>query len=91
MTLFLNAAKARTIDFKAGDVGFVPRTMGHYIENTGDTDMVFLELFLADRYQDISLSEWVRHTPPELIMQHLDISKETLDAIPKDKGVVVPA
>ncbi len=91
MTVFFNGGKARTADFHAGDVGYVPRTFGHYIENTGDTDLVFLEMFKANRFQDLSLSEWVAHTPPELIVQHLKISKETLQRIPKDKAPIVPA
>ncbi len=91
MTVFFNGAKARTADFNAGDVGYVPKTLGHYVENTGDTDLIFLEMFKADRFQDLSLSDWVRHTPPELIMQHLGITKETLERIPKDKVPVVPA
>lgn len=90
MTVFFNGAKARTADFRAGDVGVVPRTFGHYIENTGDTDLVFLEMFKAPRFMDLSLSEWVRNTPPELIMQHLGISAETLKAIPKTKRLIMP-
>lgn len=91
MTVFFNGAKARTADFNAGDVSYVPRTLGHYIENTGDTDLIFLEMFKADRFEDLSLSDWVTHTPPELVMQHLGISKETLQRIPKEKVPVVPA
>ena len=91
MTVFFNGGKARTADFHAGDVGYVPRTFGHYIENTGDTDLVYLEMFKADRFQDLSLSEWVAHTPPELIMQHLRINQETLQRIPKNKTPIVPA
>ena len=91
MTVFFNGGKARTADFNAGDVGYVPKTFGHYIENTGDTDLVFLEMFKANRFQDLSLSDWVTHTPPELVMQHLRISKETLKAIPKDKVTIMPA
>ena len=91
MTVFFNGGKARTADFNAGDVGYVPRTFGHYIENTGSTDLIFLEMFKANRFQDLSLSDWIRHTPPELIMQHLQISKQTLAAIPHDKLNVVPA
>jgi oxalate decarboxylase/phosphoglucose isomerase-like protein (cupin superfamily) len=45
MTVFFNRATSRTTDFRAGDVGFVPQTLGHYVENTGDTDLVFLEMF----------------------------------------------
>ncbi|MBV9406277.1 MAG: cupin domain-containing protein, partial [Acidobacteriaceae bacterium] len=47
MTVFFNGGKARTADFNAGDVGYVPKTLGHYIENTGDTDLIFIEMFKA--------------------------------------------
>ena len=56
MTVFFNGSKARTADFDAGDVGLVPRTLGHYIENTGDTDLIFLEMFKADKFEDPCLS-----------------------------------
>ena len=50
--------KARTMDFQEGDVGYVQKTLLHYIENTGDTDLVFLEMFgKVDRFQDLSFSE----------------------------------
>ncbi len=91
MTVFFNGGKARTADFHAGDVGVVPKTLGHYIENTGDSDLVFLEMFKADRFADLSLSDWVTHTPPTLIMQHLRITEDTLRRIPRNKEPVVPA
>jgi oxalate decarboxylase len=90
ITLFVNGGKARTADFTAGDVGYLPRTLGHYIENTGDGDLVFLEMFKADRYRDLALSDWLSHTPPELVMSHLRISRATLDAIPKENLGLVP-
>ena len=90
MTVFFTAGKARTADFTAGDVGYVPKAMGHYVENTGDTDLIFLEMFKADRFQDLSLTDWVSHAPPQLIMDHLGISRETLDAIPKEKPLIMP-
>ena len=91
MTLFINGGKARTMDFHAGDVGYVPRTLGHYIENTGTTDLVFLEMFKANKYEDFSLSQWLRRTPPKLVMDHLKISAETLEKIPSENRRVVPA
>ncbi|HXW57091.1 MAG TPA: cupin domain-containing protein [Candidatus Cybelea sp.] len=90
MTVFFNAAKARTADFAAGDVGYVPRTLGHYVENVGNDDLVFLEMFKADRFMDLSLSEWVSNTPPELVVEHLGLGKETLAAIPKIKPLITP-
>ena len=39
-----------------GDIGYIPPSYGHYIENTGDTTLTFLELFksgtLHPRYRD---------------------------------------
>src|ERR1700704_5805204 len=90
MTVVSTGNRARTMDFQAGDVGYVEKTLLHYIENTGDTDLVFLEMFKSSFYQDLSLSEWLAHTPPELVMAHLNIDKATLDAIPKDELVIVP-
>ncbi|MCU1256174.1 MAG: bicupin, oxalate decarboxylase family [Candidatus Angelobacter sp.] len=90
MTVLATGARARTMDFEAGDVGYVQQTLPHYIENTGNTDLRFLEMFKAGHYADLSLSEWLAHTPPQLVMAHLNIDKATYDAIPKDKLVITP-
>ena len=90
MTVVATGNKARTMDFQEGDVGYVEKTLLHYIENTGDTDLIFLEMFKSDHYQDLSLSEWLAHTPSELVMAHLHIDKATFDAIPKNGAVVTP-
>jgi oxalate decarboxylase len=91
MTVVATGNKARTMDFQAGDVGYVEKTLLHYIENTGDSDLTFLEMFKSPIYQDLSLSEWLGHTPPELVMAHLKVDKGTLDAMQKNKLVVLPA
>lgn len=90
MTVFATGGRARTMDFEAGDVGYVQQTLPHYIENTGNTDLKFLEMFRSSFYQDLSLSEWLTHIPPELVMAHLNIDKATLDAIPRDEAVIMP-
>jgi oxalate decarboxylase len=90
MTVVATGNLGRTMDFQEGDVGYVENTLLHYIENTGDTDLIFREMFKSSYYQDLSLSEWLAHTPPELVMAHLHIDKATLDAIPKNGAVVTP-
>jgi oxalate decarboxylase len=90
MTVFATGGRARTTDFQAGDVGYIQKTLPHYIQNTGETDLKFLEMFKSNVYQDLSLSEWLTHTPPELVLAHLGIDKATLDAIPKSDSVVMP-
>jgi hypothetical protein len=48
---------ARAVNFNANDVGYVPSMAGHCIENTGDEDVVFLEVFAAQQFQDVSLNQ----------------------------------
>jgi oxalate decarboxylase len=47
MTVIETGARARPMDFEAGDVGYVQQTLAHYIENTGTEDLRFLEMFKA--------------------------------------------
>ena len=90
MTLFANHSDSRTIDFSKSDIGYVPATLPHYIENTGLDDLVFIEMFKAPVYRDVSLNNWIAALPPELVRQHLGISDSTIAAIPKDNDAVVP-
>jgi oxalate decarboxylase len=89
MTVFASSSKARTVDFQAGDVGYVPFAMGHYVENTGDETLVFLEMFRSDRFEDISLNQWMALTPPELVQAHLNLDDSTMAALSKDKPIIV--
>ena len=90
MTTFAAASRARTMDFQEGDVGYIRQNFPHYIENTGDTDLVFLEIFKSHQYQDVSLSNWLTHLPPQLVMDHLKITRETLDKFPHEEAVLMP-
>jgi len=90
MTVFATGGRARTMDFETGDVGYIQKTLPHYIENTGTNDLKFLEMFKSSFYQDLALSEWLTHTPPELVSAHLNLDKATLDALPKDKPLIMP-
>jgi oxalate decarboxylase len=89
MTVFATGGRARTLDFEIGDVGYVQKTLPHYIENTGNTDLRFLEMFRSSYFQDLSVSEWLTHTPPELVMAHLNIDRRTLNSIPKQAIPIV--
>jgi oxalate decarboxylase len=91
MGVFAASGQARTFDFRANDVGYVPFAMGHYIENTGNTTLKFLEVFKSDRYADVSLDQWLALTPPELVVEHLKVDSKFLGALRKDKSPVVPA
>jgi oxalate decarboxylase len=90
MTVFATGGRARTMDFEIGDVGYVQKTLPHYVENTGTTDLKFLEMFKSSFYQDLALSEWLVHTPPSLVTAHLQLDRATLDALPREKPLIMP-
>jgi len=91
MGVFASAGQARTFDFRAGDVGFVPFAMGHYVENTGDTPLRFLEIFRSSYFADVSLDTWLALTPPELVEAHLKLDRQVMQALRKTKTPIVPA
>jgi len=37
------------------------------MKNVGDTDLQFIGVSRAPRYEEISLSDWLTHTPPALV------------------------
>jgi oxalate decarboxylase len=88
MTVFASSGKARTFDYQAGDVGYVPFAMGHYIENTGDEPLRFLEMFRSSYFADISLNQWMALVPPELVQAHLNLDRQTMAALQKEKPVI---
>lgn len=89
MGVFASEGKARTFDYQAGDVGYVPFAMGHYIENTGNIPLRFLEMFKSSRFQDVSLNQWMALTPPELVQAHLNLNQNVMRALRKEKWPVV--
>lgn len=89
MTVFASGSVARTFDYQAGDVGYVPFATGHYIENTGDTPLRFLEMFRSSYYADVSLNQWMALTPPELVQAHLNLNQKVMQALQKEKRPVV--
>ncbi len=82
MTVFNAQEDARTMDFRANDVGFVPKMAGHYIENTGTDDLVFLELFATGTFQEISFNQWLRALPLQVAMAHTRLSQAEIESIP---------
>ncbi len=89
MTVFFPVDNGRTMDFNANDVGYVPSNAPHYIENTGDRDLVFLETFASEEFTDVSLNQWLRRVPSEMLKAHLGIDKEAAMKIPAEKLEVI--
>ncbi len=89
MTVFAPNGTARTFDYRAGDVGYVPRAFGHYIQNTGNQSVWALEMFKSDRFEDVSLNQWMALTPHQLVQQNLHVGPELMNALRKEKQFIV--
>jgi len=90
MTVFNTGPKAVTNNFNPGDIGYVKRNFGHYVKNVGATDLVFLEVFKSDTYQNVSLSDWLTHTPPALVSAHFNVSPQDIAKFPNNVPDVMP-
>jgi oxalate decarboxylase len=89
MGVFASAGDARTFDYQAGDVGFVPFAMGHYIENTGsDTLEIVLALNNAT-YQSISITAWMAANPDLLLSTNFGVPESVFAKFPKN-ALVMP-
>jgi len=89
MTVFASGGKARTFDYQAGDVGYAPFAMGHYVENIGDETLRFLAMFRSPVYSDVSLSQWMAVLPRELVQAHLNLDDATMDTLDANKRRIV--
>ena len=86
----LDATRSRrTFNYQAGDVGAIPKGMAHYVQNLGDEPLRYLEMFRSPRFMDVSLNQWMALTQPELVQAHLNLDRQTMAALRKDKPITV--
>jgi Cupin len=89
--VFGSQGAARTFDYRAGDVGYVPFGMGHYVENIGNTPVRFLETFRSSYFADLSLNQCMALTPPQLLQAHFPLDQTVMENLHKKKYPIVSA
>ena len=90
MTVFNAGPSANTANFHPGDIGYVKKGLGHYIENTGNTDLVMVAVFRAPRYEEVSFSDWLAHSPPEMVAATFNLAPEVVARFPKNRPDMMP-
>jgi oxalate decarboxylase len=90
MGVFNTGPNVLTMDFSPGDIGYVKRNFGHYVQNVGDTDLQFFAVFRTPHYAEVSLSDWLTHSPPEMVAQHLNLDQATISKWPGDRPAIMP-
>jgi oxalate decarboxylase len=78
------------LDFSSGDTAVFPDNSGHYIENTSPTkNLVWIELYKSDRVADISLTQWLALTPPDIVANTLKIQISVVNNLNKVKQLLI--
>jgi oxalate decarboxylase len=49
-----------------------------------------VEVFKTDHFAEVSLSDWLTHTPPQMIMDTLNISAADLARFPNNRPDILP-
>ena len=83
MTVFGSHGRARTEEFGAGDVGYVPQGYGHYIENIGSEDVELVLALNNGIYESISITAWMAATPGQVLATNFGVPEKTFAAFPK--------
>jgi oxalate decarboxylase len=79
MSVFGSSGRVRTEEFNAGDVGYVPKGYGHYIENIGDGQLEVLLALNNGTYEAISLADWMGANTHLLLATNFEVPENTFD------------
>ena len=90
MTVASTGAKARTMDWNANDVGFVPLMATHSIENTGATDLIFLEMMKVPHFVEVSFNARIGALPDNLAVAHTKLPLSVIRSGPQSKMTILP-
>ena len=78
--------QSEAVDFGPGDVWYFPRGHGHSIQGLGPGDCVFILIFdngYFSEFGTFSISDWLGHTPPEVLAKNFGVPASTFAPFPK--------
>ena len=82
---------AITANFHSGDIGYVKKALGHYVENTGNTEpRVHGSASAPTGSRRVSLSDWLAHSPIDMVAETLNLDPTVIAQFPKNRPDIVP-
>jgi oxalate decarboxylase len=58
-------------------------------QNRGDASLRYPNIFRSKRFVDVSLNQRMALPPPELVQAHLNLGRQTMAVLKKDKPIIV--
>jgi oxalate decarboxylase len=83
---------AETNDFEPGDVWYFPRGHGHALQGLGPDEAHFVLVFdngSFSEYGTFSTTDWLGHTPPEVLGKTLGVPAPTFERFPREELYIV--
>ncbi|MCC6778137.1 MAG: cupin domain-containing protein [Hyphomicrobiales bacterium] len=78
--------RSQMVDFGPGDVWYFPRGFGHSIQGIGREECLFVLVFdngYFSEFGTFSISDWIGHTPPEVLAKTFGVPAATFARFPK--------
>jgi oxalate decarboxylase len=82
VTLFASQGHARTEVVSTGDVCYIPRGQGHYLENHGEDEVHLVLGFNSGVYEQIGLSGWLGANARQTVATVLGLPVATVEQFP---------
>lgn len=92
-TVIAPDGQAATDDFEAGDIWYFPKGHGHSLQGMGPGEAHFILGFDDGHFSEFgtfSITDWVAHTPPQLVARNLGLPLGTIQNLPKKELYIVP-
>src|ERR1700730_4743999 len=83
VTIFGAHGRARTEEFRPGQVCFIQQGFGHYVEQLGSEPTRLIILFNSPVFEEISISRWLSANPASLVADNFGISPAEVARLPK--------
>ena len=88
--VFAAGPMAQTTNFHPGDIGYIKRNNVHWIKNIGNTELQYITVFKSPLFEEVSLSDWLTHTPSAMVAATLNVDPAIIAQWPNNIPGVVP-
>lgn len=83
VTIFEAEKRMATAELSPGDCAYLPRAMGHTVQNIGAEPCQFVGVHDTTSYAECSLSRWLSTVPSHLIAANLGLTEAEIATLPR--------
>lgn len=89
VTLFAMDKRLATAEMSPGECAYIPRNCGHSIQNIGTEDCEIVGVLDSNRYEEATLSDWMKRAPRHVLANNLGLSEAAFTPGRKDKAAFI--